>query len=81
MQGQNAPAIYTKTRGDKVILQLILYVDDLMLIGTEDDQNNFYSQLTKRFDCKPEQWLKPGHSVDYLGVTFHEDETHVYMWM
>ena len=81
VQGQNAPAIYTKTRGDKVILQLILYVDDLMLIGTEDDQNNFYSQLTKRFDCKPEQWLKPGHSVDYLGVTIHEDETHVYMCM
>ena len=59
MRSMNAGSIYYQPpRPERKELLLVLYVDDIMLIGRKSDQLSFYAQLNARFQCKPVQWLE-----------------------
>jgi hypothetical protein len=78
----NAGSIYYQPpRPERKELLLVLYVDDIMLIGRKSDQLSFYAQLNARFQCKPVQWLEPGKPIDYLGLTIHEDAEFTWICM
>ena len=82
LRAENAGAVYRQPpRSDRGALLLVIYVDDIMLIGTRADQESFYVQLNKRFQCKPVQWLEKNKPLDHLGITFHEDDDYVWMSM
>ena len=82
VRSMNAGSIYFQPpRSERKALLLVLYVDDIMLIGRKSDQLKFYAQLTVRFQCKPVQWLEPGKPIDYLGITIHQDEAYTWICM
>ena len=82
VRSMNAGSIYYQPpRPDRKALLLVLYVDDIMLIGRKTDQLSFYAQLTARFQCKPVQWLEPGKPIDYLGITIHQDDEYTWICM
>jgi hypothetical protein len=82
VRSMNAGSIYYQPpRPERKALLLVLYVDDIMLIGRKSDQLSFYGQLTARFQCKPVQWLEPGKPVDYLGITIHQDTEYTWICM
>jgi hypothetical protein len=82
VRSMNAGSIYYQPpRPERKELLLVLYVDDIMLIGRKSDQLSFYAQLNARFQCKPVQWLEPGKPIDYLGLTIHEDAEFTWICM
>ena len=82
LRAENAGAVYRQPpRSDRGALLLVIYVDDIMLIGKKADQQSFYVQLNKRFQCQPVQWLEKNKPLDHLGITIHEDDEYVWMSM
>ena len=65
---------------DKDLLS-VLYVDDCLGEGEEDDISWLFDKLDDRFDCKGAEWLDPNSSIDYLGMTVSQDDTYLYMSM
>ena len=72
VRGSNDPCIYYHA-GRK--LKVLLYVDDLQMIGKAADIQWFYDNISKRFEVKPMEWLQPGVTIDYLGMEVSMDSS------
>ena len=60
----------------------LLWVDDDLIDGNEDDILWASNKLDDRFDCKDLDWIEPnGPKVDYLGMELSQDDTHTYLSM
>ena len=60
-------------------LLVLLYVDDALADGEQEDVEWFFKELGKRFECKDPDWLAPGEPLDYLGMEVSIDED--YLWI
>ena len=62
-------------------LVILLYVDDIMVDGQDDDCKWIFGLLSERFDRTDVVWLLEGEIVDYLGieVTLIQGVTYVCM--
>ena len=65
IRGSNEPSVFYHPDRDLVIL---LYVDDIMVDGQDDDCKWIFGLLSERFDCTDAVWLLEGEIVDYLGI-------------
>ena len=64
-RGENDRCIFFNKETGMIVL---LYVDDLLLDGTEEDVDKFHDALRKRFECKELQVLQVNKPLDYLGM-------------
>ena len=55
-------------------LCLLLYVDDILADGNEEDVDWIFKLLGDRFETKEEEVLRPGSVIDYLGLHLVLDE-------
>ena len=51
----------------------VLFVDDNLFDGEEEDINWIDSAMDERFDCKGLQWLEQGPPLDHLGMDLSVD--------
>ena len=66
------------SRRDLVVL---VYVDDILADGKEEDIKWFFDKLDKRFDCKDDEWLTAETPLDFLGMQISMDDKNIYMSM
>ena len=62
-------------------LVILVYVDDILADGKEEDIKWFFDKLGERFDCKDDEWLTPETPIDFLGMDITMDDDNVYMSM
>ena len=75
-RGENEPCVFVHPVQE---LLALLYVDDCMENGEEDDVKWLSNKLDKRFDCKDLDWLEPnGPPLDYLGINLRQDDLYLY---
>ena len=60
-------------------LTVLIYVDDCLAVGEEDDIKWFWKVLGDRFTCKEEEWLTKETPLDYLGMEVRIDDD--YLWI
>ena len=78
MRGDNEPCVlYHKGRD----LTVLVYVDDILCDGLEEDIKWFFDKLGDRFDCKDDEWLSPENSLDFLGLDVSMDGENIYVSM
>jgi hypothetical protein len=80
IQSENEPCLFVGKKG----FCLALYVDDLLVRGTEAQSECFHTMLGERFECRDApSYLAVGAPLEFLGFTLkmeeREDDTHVYM--
>lgn len=75
-RGDNEPSVFYHSGRDLLVL---LYVDDALADGEQEDVEWFFKELGKRFECKDPDWLAPGEPLDYLGMEVSIDED--YLWI
>ena len=63
-QAKNDPCMFTHTTG----LQVVLWVDDLLVRGTVFDSVEFYNRLGARFECTDPEFLEPGGCMTFTGI-------------
>jgi hypothetical protein len=63
-QAVNDPCLFTHTSG----LQIVLWVDDLLVRGTMADSVEFYNRLGARFDCTDPEFLESGECMTFAGI-------------
>ena len=77
-RGKNEKSVfYNKERG----LLLLLYVDDCLVDGQEEDINWTFELLDNRFECKEGEWLGAESPLDYLGMKISMDDDYIYLSM
>ena len=81
VQGKNEPCLFFHPVSK---LKLVLYVDDLLLVGDRGAADVFHSSLATRFSCRdPPEFLSPDNDLEFLGFTVSEErrdeERYVYM--
>jgi hypothetical protein len=74
-RGENEPCCFHELNRN---LTALLYVDDCLLDGEEDDILWLSEKLGTRFQCKDLEWLAPDQPLDYLGMNISCDENYVY---
>ena len=74
--GKNEKSIFYLPERD---LTILVYVDDCLAVGEEEDIKWFWKLLGDRFECKDEEWLTPNTPLDYLGMEISIDEN--YLWI
>ena len=74
--GKNEKSIFYMADRD---LTILVYVDDCLAVGEEEDITWFWKLLGKRFECKDEEWLTPDTPLDYLGMEISLDSE--YLWI
>jgi hypothetical protein len=75
-RGENEPCAFKHPTRE---LLALLYVDDCLEDGEEDDVKWLSDKLGKRFECKDLDWLEPnGSSLDYLGINITQDDLYLY---
>tara|TARA_B100001564_G_scaffold189042_1_gene158679 strand:- start:280 stop:1473 length:1194 start_codon:yes stop_codon:yes gene_type:complete len=74
--GKNEKSIFYLPERD---LTILVYVDDCLAVGEEEDIKWFWKILGDRFECKDEEWLTPDTPLDYLGMEITLDED--YLWI
>ena len=62
-------------------MTLLLYVDDLLIDGDEDQVQAFLNAINGRFHCKPAEWLSSENPIDHLGMNLMMDENRIYISM
>jgi hypothetical protein len=63
-------------------LLALLYVDDCLADGEEDDIKWLSGKLGRRFDCKDLEWVEPhGPPLDHLGINISQDDRYLYTSM
>ena len=80
-RGENEPCVLYLKERDLVVL---VYVDDILADGREEDIKWFFDTLGDRFDCKDDEWLTPEtplESLDFLGMEISMDNDNIYMSM
>ena len=74
--GHNDPCVFYHPGKDLLIL---LYVDDILCDGEEDDIKWFFKKLSTkhggRFECKEPAWLSIDTPIDHLGMEIIMDES------
>jgi hypothetical protein len=81
-RGKNEPSIFSRKATDTHgALTLVLWVDDLLLLGKRRDHVEFYRVLDNRFECKPPKWLSSGVTLDHLGLYIHQCEQFTWIHM
>ena len=72
---------YGQTSSDDIIL--MIWVDDILGDGPYETVHEFIILLKKRFQCKDERWLTPGHTLDHVGIiiSLNADNTLISMSM
>ena len=63
-QAANDPCLFTHTTG----LQVVLWVDDLLVRGNVSDSVEFYNSLGAKFDCTDPEFLEPGGCMTFTGI-------------
>ena len=81
VQGKNEPCLFFHPVSK---LKLVLYVDDLLLVGDRGAADVFHSSLATRFSCRdPPEFLSPDNDLEFLGFTVSEErrdgERYIYM--
>ena len=78
-RGENEKGLFWHPERDLILL---LFVDDT-LAEAENEQDNdwFFDELEKRFDCKDTETLTEDTPLDYLGVNLLMDSQRIYMSM
>ena len=64
--------LFTKTIGNKLIM-LLVYVDDLFILGPNDESNDLLEMLQEYFAMKQTGELTEGSEVQFLGRTIKRD--------
>ena len=59
--GKNEKSIFYLPERD---LTILVYVDDCLAVGEEEDIKWFWKLLGDRFECKDEEWLTPDTPLD-----------------
>ena len=78
IRGDNETCVFKhKTRE----LTVLLYVDDCLIDGDQEDIEWFLSVLSNRFTCKEPEWLTPDTPLDYLGMELTMDDDRIYLSM
>ena len=73
-RGENEPCVYYHEDMD---LLIIIYVDDLLIDGTQENVLRFITLLRDRFECKDPETLTIKHSIDYVGINISLSKTHI----
>ena len=76
--GLNERSIFYHPERDLVLL---LYVDDCLADGEEEDIDWLFNLLANRFDCKDTEELIIDSPLDYLGIEVSMDQEHLYLSM
>ena len=77
-RGCNDQCIFYNAEHDLVVL---LYVDDILMDGEQEDIDWFDYKLVNRFDCKDREDLTVDNPVDYIGLEMSMDVTYIYLAM
>mgnify|MGYP001278094828 FL=1 len=77
-QGDNEPCVFYHAGRDLLVL---LYVDDILCDGAEEDCQWFIEKLAERFKCKDSEWLSMENQLDHLGMIIAMDDQNIYMSM
>ena len=77
-QGDNEPCVFYHAGRDLLVL---LYVDDILCDGAEEDCQWFIEKLAERFKCKDAEWLSMENQLDHLGMIIAMDDQNIYMSM
>ena len=59
----------------------VLFVDDNLLDGAEDDICTLSAQMENDFKCKDDEWLTIDEDLDYLGMQVRQDSQYLYLFM
>ena len=78
IRGDNEPCAFYHPERD---LLIILYVDDCLADGYEDDINWIFQLMDERFSCKDAEWLDIESPMDYLGMDISQDDEFIYLSM
>lgn len=78
VQGENEPCVFYHPARDLVVL---VYVDDVLVDGYDDDIEWFFKAMDARFACKGDEWLTPETPLDYLGIEVSMDKERLYLTM
>ena len=76
--GLNERSIFYHPERDLVLL---LYVDDCLADGEEEDVDWIFNLLANRFHCKDTEELTIDSPLDYLGIEVSMDQEHLYLSM
>ena len=77
VRGDNEPcALLNAVHSDLVD---VLFVDDNLFDGEEEDNNWIDLAMDERFDCKGLQWLEQGPPLDHLGMDLSVDSEYTYI--
>ena len=77
-RGKNEKSVFYHRERD---LLLLLYVDDCLVDGNEEDVNWIFELLDNRFECKEREWLSADGPLDHLGMGISMDDDHIYLSM
>ena len=79
-QGVHEPCLF---RHPETGVQVLLYVDDLLVKGSDVASAGFHAALGRRFECKDETYLTVDTPLEFLGFQIElevvEGETAIYM--
>ena len=62
-------------------LLVLLYVDDCLADGEEEDIRWFFDHLASEYECKDTEWLSKDEPLDYLGMEIFMDDEFLYLSM
>ena len=77
-RGENEPCAFHHQIRDLVTL---LYVDDCLEDGEEQDIQWASDKLEEGYECKDTEWLIPFKKLDYLGMEISQDHDYTYLSM
>ena len=77
-RGENDPSVFYHPDRDLLVL---LYVDDCLADGEEEDIRWFFDHLAGEYDCKDTEWLSKDEPLDYLGMEIFMDDEFLYLSM
>ena len=78
VRGENEPCVLYHPERDLVIM---VYVDDILADGNEEDIKWFFDKLANKFDCKDDEWLTEDNPIDFLGMEISMDDDNLYLSM
>ena len=78
IRGANEPCVFRHPEKD---LLIILYVDDVMFDGKEEDIIWMSEKMSAAFKCTELEWLSDDNSLDHLGVEIIIQDDRIHMCM
>ena len=78
VRGDNEPSVFHHPERDLLVL---LYVDDVLMDGFDEDVDWLDAEMDQRFTCKPIEKLTKDTPIDHLGCDISMDDDHIYLSM